>query len=182
MEENRVLKGQLGKKRLLLTDDQRRRLAARGKILGRRLLAKVTTIVTPDTILRWHHRHCVSCHGATEPAGDLDLTGIETRLFMRSYENIIKRGLLTLIRENHPEVGNAKYLPAHSLRSHASRLVDMIRDGKHHNVDLPTEDRVRLTRIGLRMTLCAHPIIDRSLSRSRSSLLGVIRRTLATDT
>ncbi len=56
VEENRVLKEQLGKKRLRLTDDQRRRLAAKGKILGRRVLARIATIVTPDTILRWHHR------------------------------------------------------------------------------------------------------------------------------
>jgi len=54
-EENRVLREQLGDKRLCLTDDQRRRLAAKGKVLGRSLLAKIATIVTPDTILRWHH-------------------------------------------------------------------------------------------------------------------------------
>ncbi len=56
VEENRVLKEQLGKRRLRLTDDQRHRLAAKGKILGRRLLAKVATIVTPDTIMRWHRK------------------------------------------------------------------------------------------------------------------------------
>ena len=33
-------------------DDQRRRLAAKGQALGRRLLSRVATIVTPDTILR----------------------------------------------------------------------------------------------------------------------------------
>jgi len=38
-EENRVLKEQLRGKRLRLTDDQRRRLVAKGKILGRRILA-----------------------------------------------------------------------------------------------------------------------------------------------
>jgi hypothetical protein len=35
VEENRVLKQQLGEKRLRLTEDQRRRLAAKGKKLGR---------------------------------------------------------------------------------------------------------------------------------------------------
>jgi hypothetical protein len=34
--ENRVLKEKLGKKRILLNDDQRRRLAVKGKILGRK--------------------------------------------------------------------------------------------------------------------------------------------------
>ncbi len=52
VEENRVLKEQLRGRRLRLTDDQRRRLAAKGKILGRRVLARIATIVTPDTILR----------------------------------------------------------------------------------------------------------------------------------
>ncbi len=41
-------------KRILLTDDQRRRLAVRGKVLGREVLGEIATIVTPDTILRWH--------------------------------------------------------------------------------------------------------------------------------
>jgi len=52
-EENRVLKEQLGP-RFRLSDDQRRRLAAKGKALGRRLLEEFATLVTPDTILRWH--------------------------------------------------------------------------------------------------------------------------------
>ncbi len=53
VEENRVLKEQLGGRRLRLTDDQRRRLAAKGKRIGRKALEAVATIVTPDTILRW---------------------------------------------------------------------------------------------------------------------------------
>jgi hypothetical protein len=56
IEENRVLKEQLKGRRLRLTDDQRRRLAAKGKLLGRRLLSEVATLVTPDTILAWHRR------------------------------------------------------------------------------------------------------------------------------
>ena len=44
----------LGKKRVLLTDDQRRVLAVKGHALGRKALRELTTIVTPDTILRWH--------------------------------------------------------------------------------------------------------------------------------
>ncbi len=38
----------------LLTDDQRRVLDVKGKALGRKTLRELTTIVTPDTILRWH--------------------------------------------------------------------------------------------------------------------------------
>jgi transposase InsO family protein len=53
-EENRVLTEQLGGGRLRLTDDQRRRLAAKGKALGRKALKEIASIVTPDTILAWH--------------------------------------------------------------------------------------------------------------------------------
>ena len=53
-EENRVLKARLEGKRLRLDDSERRRLAELGHRLGRRLLGDVATIVTPDTILRWH--------------------------------------------------------------------------------------------------------------------------------
>ena len=53
-EQIRALLQKLGKKRVLLTDDQRRRLAVKGKALGRKALSELTTIVTPDTILRWH--------------------------------------------------------------------------------------------------------------------------------
>jgi hypothetical protein len=56
VEENQVLKRQLKGRRLRLTDDQRRRLAAKGRRLGRRVLRQVATIVTPDTILRWRRK------------------------------------------------------------------------------------------------------------------------------
>ncbi|MCP3918438.1 MAG: DDE-type integrase/transposase/recombinase [bacterium] len=56
VEENRVLKEQLGGRKLRLNDDQRRRLAAKGNQIGRKALAAVVTIVTPDTLLRWHRR------------------------------------------------------------------------------------------------------------------------------
>ena len=52
--ENQVLHEKLGKKRILLNNDQRRRLAVKGKILGRKRLEEVGTLFTPDTILRWH--------------------------------------------------------------------------------------------------------------------------------
>jgi hypothetical protein len=53
-EENRVLREQLGGKRLRLNDDQRRGLAVRAKKLSLRLLQELTTIVTPATLLAWH--------------------------------------------------------------------------------------------------------------------------------
>src|ERR1700724_215912 len=55
-EGNRVLREQLGSQRLRLNNDQRRRLAAKAKGLGRRLLAEIATIVTPETLLAWHRK------------------------------------------------------------------------------------------------------------------------------
>jgi putative transposase len=39
--ENRILREKIGKKRILLSDDQRRRLAIKGKVLGRKALAEL---------------------------------------------------------------------------------------------------------------------------------------------
>jgi transposase InsO family protein len=55
-EENRALREQLGPRRLRFTDNQRRRLAAKAKTLGRRGLRDLSTIVTQDTLLAWHRR------------------------------------------------------------------------------------------------------------------------------
>ena len=52
--ENRVLREQLGKKRLRFTDDQRRNLAAKAAAIGRKALEKVGCVVSPDTQLRWY--------------------------------------------------------------------------------------------------------------------------------
>jgi hypothetical protein len=43
--ENQILKEKFGKRRILPTDNQRRRLARKGNVLGRKLLE---TIGTPD--------------------------------------------------------------------------------------------------------------------------------------
>ena len=53
-EENRILREQVGNKRLRLTNAQRRRLAQKAKVVGRAALRELACIVTPDTLLRWH--------------------------------------------------------------------------------------------------------------------------------
>ncbi len=55
-EENRILLEQLKGKRLRLTDDQRRRLAVKGKALNRKDLKELAGIVTPETILAWYRK------------------------------------------------------------------------------------------------------------------------------
>jgi transposase InsO family protein len=56
IEENRLLRRQLGGRRLRLTEDDRRRLAMRAYRLGRQALRDIATIVTPDTLMRWHRQ------------------------------------------------------------------------------------------------------------------------------
>ena len=55
-QENRLLRKQLGDRRLPFTDDQRRRLAVRAKRLGRKLLMQIATLITPATLLLWHRK------------------------------------------------------------------------------------------------------------------------------
>ena len=55
-EEKRVLREQLGDRRLRLNDNQRRRLAVKAKKLGRRVLHELATLVTPETLLAWHRK------------------------------------------------------------------------------------------------------------------------------
>ncbi len=54
IEEYRIFKQQLGGHRFVCPTTLRRRLAAKGKALGRQVLAEVANLVTPDTILAWH--------------------------------------------------------------------------------------------------------------------------------
>ncbi len=56
IEENRLLRRQIGPRRLRFTDDDRRRLAAQAYRVGRTVLREIATIATPDTLLRWHRQ------------------------------------------------------------------------------------------------------------------------------
>ena len=58
--ENGILRDELqkatGRKRIILNDKQRRRLAILGRRLGRGVLSKVCCAFSPDTILMWHRK------------------------------------------------------------------------------------------------------------------------------
>src|SRR5262245_35017558 len=56
VEENRLLRHQLGGRRLRFTDADRRRLAVCAHRVGRATLREIATIATPDTLLRWHRQ------------------------------------------------------------------------------------------------------------------------------
>ncbi len=59
-EENKILRDELlkatGKKRIILNDSQRRRLAILAKKLGRKTLSDICNAFSPDTILMWHRK------------------------------------------------------------------------------------------------------------------------------
>ena len=60
VEENRVLREQLDihakGKRIRFNVSQRRRLAEKGRRLGRKVLLKMSNLVTPETIYTWHRK------------------------------------------------------------------------------------------------------------------------------
>jgi hypothetical protein len=93
-------------------------------------------------------RHCVRCHGGEKTDGDLDLTGQLTTFFNRSYENIMKRRLVRYIQEfvgpqPRAQKTNVTPLPPKALGSHASPLVQILRQG-HYDIRLSEEEWTRL--------------------------------------
>jgi putative transposase len=81
---------------------QRRSLAAKAKLLGRRLLAKVATIATPETLLNWHrkliaHKYDGSARRSPgRPATGKDLEALVVRMAMenRDWGYLRIRGVL----------------------------------------------------------------------------------------
>ena len=65
--ENRVLRARLGPKRLPFADAERRLLAEKGKPLGRKLLAEIASLATPETILRWYREQAAAKYGESYP-------------------------------------------------------------------------------------------------------------------
>ena len=54
--ENELLKERLRGKRIRFTDAERALLARKAKAVGRRALLELDTLVSPDTLMRWHRR------------------------------------------------------------------------------------------------------------------------------
>jgi hypothetical protein len=64
-EKNRILGEQLGRRRLRFTDAKRRRLAVKGRAIGRRVLEQLAGLVTPDMILRWYRELIAKKYGGS---------------------------------------------------------------------------------------------------------------------
>jgi len=87
-------------------------------------------------------KHCVGCHGGKEPRGELDLSGELTTLYDRSYENFIKKGLVSYLNDG---TGAACVAPEQPLTfgSHRSRLVERIREAPC-KANLTREEFIRI--------------------------------------
>jgi hypothetical protein len=84
------LREQLGTRRLRFTDDQRRRLASKAKLVGRRLLNDIANIVTPDTLLAWHRKLIANKYTGTAkrgPGRPRIIHEIESLVVRRAQEN-----------------------------------------------------------------------------------------------
>ncbi len=90
--ENRVLRERLGPARLRFTDAERRQLAENGQPVGRKSLARVATVASPETILRWYRRLVAAKYDGSARRG----TG------RPSAHEAAKAQLLTMARENRP--------------------------------------------------------------------------------
>jgi len=67
--ENLVLREKLGPQRVMFTDAERRKLAMLGKALGRKGLAAVATIASPETILRWYRELVAKKYDGSQQRG-----------------------------------------------------------------------------------------------------------------
>ena len=121
LAEIAVLRARLPAKRLVFTGAERRRLAARGYALGRAALSAIVTIVTPDTILRWHHQ-LIAAKSTTQKSGRPGRPGL-----MKSIAELIvrfaKENPLFNSQRNHQALGNKLIAPVAPVGSADGRLV-----------------------------------------------------------
>ena len=71
-------------------------------------------------------KHCVACHGGKEPKGKLALTGELTKLWNRSYENLIEKKLVSQLNGGYG-AAYVRATPPLAFGSHRSKLVERIR-------------------------------------------------------
>ena len=93
-------------------------------------------------------KHCVKCHGGDDPDGGIHLGGEMTTFFNRSYEELMSKKFVAYIQEfrgpqPRAQKTNVVPLPPKALGSHASRVMQLLREG-HYDVSLSAEEFVRV--------------------------------------
>lgn len=128
--ECQILREKIGGNRVLLTDDQRRRLAVKGKALGRRQLEEVTIIAQADTVLRWHReliekpeQRSNSRRAAGRPRIDQEVAGLVLRMARENESWGYKRiqGQLSNVGFRIGKSSVANILKAHGIESAPTR-------------------------------------------------------------
>jgi hypothetical protein len=71
-------------------------------------------------------KQCIGCHSGSKPKGRLDLTGVPTEKYNRSYENFINRGLVSYADCRYGSAG-FRAVPPLTHGSHRSKLPEQIR-------------------------------------------------------
>jgi hypothetical protein len=87
-------------------------------------------------------KHCIGCHGAEDPEARLDLTGVPTGSYSRSYENFITRGLVAYADCRYGR-SNFRAVPPLTHGSHRSKLAQQIRKAPCQ-ADLSREEFIRI--------------------------------------
>jgi hypothetical protein len=119
-EENRALREQLGGRRARLDDNQRRRVAVKAKALGRRALAEIATIVTPETLLAWHwkliaQKYDGTAHrapGRPRTSGEIEALVVRMAEENRDWGYRRIEGALSGSGANPGQVGDHQQMPA----------------------------------------------------------------------
>jgi len=103
IEENRVLREEIGNRRIRFNDDQRCRLAAKAKKLGRKILAQVATIVTPETLLAWHRKLIAQKYdGSANRIPGRPRTVSEIQIWSSGWQKRTGRGVIGVYRARLP--------------------------------------------------------------------------------
>ena len=154
-EENRVLRAQLGDKRPKLTDAQRRRLAEKGKALGRKALAELCSIATPDTILGWYRRLIARKYdgSAKNPRGRPRKAQDVRELILRMAKD--NSGWLWL-RESRVQAERVRPGPRHA--QHAVRRWNH-RGGPHRALLAQRERQLRLGSVAVPNSMCVKSLM-----------------------
>src|SRR5262250_2498293 len=139
-EENRVLKAQLGDRRLRLTDTERRRLAALTHPLGRQRLKETATIATPDTLLRWYKRLIAQKFDGSQQRRQLGRPRVEEEV-----EQLVVR----MATEN-PSWGYRRIQDALANLGHPIDTLTVRNILRRHHIEPPPQRR----QAGMRWTQC----------------------------
>ena len=133
LEENRVLRELIGSRPIRFSDDQRCRLAAKAKKLGRKLLAEIAKIVTPETLMAWHRKLIAKKYDGSAhrmPGRPRIATGIEALVIRMAEET-----------ETGATAASRVHSPIWDTCWHMARSRNIL---KHHGIE-PAPERSRKT-------------------------------------